>query len=101
MTYDEIRAALKERGTTIGDYQQAALVGKAAPALQGHISEGFCAGAAVDWLRCVLQGGAADHRPDVTMAGVAFLAQAPHSGRSSSRTSNPRSGNWRTTAFEP
>jgi virulence surface antigen len=77
MTYAEIHAALKERGTQIGDYQQAELVSKAPPALQGHISEGFCAGAAVDWLRCVLQGAAASHRPDVTMASVAYLAQQP------------------------
>jgi hypothetical protein len=77
MTYDEIRDKLKERGTAIGDYQQLLLVGKASPAMQGHITDGFCAGASVDWLRSVLQGAAPDHRPDVTMAGVAYLAQTP------------------------
>ena len=45
--------------------------------MQGHISGGFCAGASVDWLRCVLQGGAADHRPDVNLASVAYLSQVP------------------------
>jgi len=77
MTFDEVVTSLKQRGTSLGDYHQLSLVGKAAPAIQGHISGGFCAGASVDWLRCVLQGGAPDHRPDVDMASVAYLSQVP------------------------
>jgi hypothetical protein len=77
MTLQEVAAALKQRGTSLGDYHQVSLVGKASPAMQGHISEGFCAGASVDWLRCVLQGGAAGHSPDVNLAGVAYLSQVP------------------------
>jgi len=77
MTLEEVAAALKQRGTSLGDYHQVSLVGKAAPAIQGHISGGFCAGASVDWLRCVLQGGTPDHRPDVDVASVAHLSQLP------------------------
>jgi len=77
MTFDEVVTSLKQRGTSLGDYHQLSLVGKAAPAMQGHISGGFCAGASVDWLRCVLQGAGADHRPDVNLAGVAYLSQVP------------------------
>src|SRR5580698_2086317 len=75
MTYAQIRAGLSQEGREVGHYKQSAKRANAPAALQGHIADGFCMGAALDWLRSVLHGGSAGQGPDVLTSGIAFVAQ--------------------------
>jgi hypothetical protein len=75
MTYAQIRAGLSQEGREVGHYKQSAQRANAPAALQGHIADGFCMGAALDWLRSVLHGGSAGQGPDVLTSGIAFVAQ--------------------------
>src|SRR5690242_3479114 len=79
MKYAEVHEKLAARGTKIGAYHQQSKVASAPAKLQLAIAEGFCCGACMDWLRCVLNGAGGGHEPDVLLAGVGSMAQ--HSAR--------------------
>jgi hypothetical protein len=78
MTYEEIHAELKRHGTEIGHYQLSTQVTSAPAALQGHISDGFCSGASLDWVRCVLNGGSAATGPEVLPQPACSEERRPH-----------------------
>jgi hypothetical protein len=77
MKYKEILDTLLSRGNLVRAYKQASVAATAPASLQGHIGDGFCSGASLDWLRCILQGGSPTYSPDVVMAGFAQIMQAP------------------------
>jgi hypothetical protein len=77
MKYSEVRAVLQGLGQEIGHYHQESERAKAPTQLRGHMSKGFCAGASLDWLRTVMNGGNAASGPDVMTAGIAFVKQTP------------------------
>lgn len=75
MKYAEVNEKLSARGTKIGAYHQQSKVASAPDKLRHEIADGFCCGACMDWLRCVLNGAGAGHEPDVLLAGVGSIAQ--------------------------
>lgn len=74
MTYSEVHTALKNKGTEIGHYHQGTRISNS-PALSKAVSNGFCAGASLAWVRRVLLGGSAKEGPEDLHSAVTFLAQ--------------------------
>ncbi|HZT35983.1 MAG TPA: hypothetical protein VFA15_08685, partial [Nitrososphaera sp.] len=74
MTYSDVHTALKNKGTEIGHYHQGTRISNSR-ALSNAVSNGFCAGASLAWVRRVLLGGSAKEGPEDSHSAVAFLAQ--------------------------
>ncbi len=75
MKYSEVRNTLQENGKEIGHYHQESQLSNTS--LKNAVSNGFCAGASLAWVRRVLHGGSAKEGPEDLHAVVAQLSQKP------------------------
>ena len=82
MTYEEVRnqlVALTSGNKEVLKYCQTDRINQN-PALRARVSDGFCAGACMNWLQLALQGSNAATTPDDVGAAVAYFAAASQTG---------------------